>query len=136
VPTISKCLLSPQHLAKDCASCDTDKTNIVTGAHNTKLHFGANSKLIKTIQHNKTLNVPEMRAAPSCKQYHNFVAQVDVSTNIYQHEAYCAPCNTEENADGEDKGTVTTKTNSAIHGALCNNQIAYRLYHIPTKQNG
>ena len=124
LPTISKCLLSPQHLAKDCATCDTDKTNVVTGAYDTKLHFGAKGNLIKTIQHNKASNVPETRAAPRCKQYHNFVAQVNVSTNIYQHEAYCAPCDTKEDTailrklsmeDDKDNGTVTI--NSDINSA-------------------
>jgi len=67
-----------------------------------------------------------MRAAPSCKRYHNFVAQVSVTINTYQHEAYCTPCNTNENTaflrtvslddydTHSDNDTIISKANSAI----------------------
>jgi len=86
VPNICKCLLSPQHFAKECASTSTDKTYAKTGAHHTTLRYGDSGQLTRTVQHNVKSNVPEVRSAPSCTRYHAFASTIQSQSNFYEHE--------------------------------------------------
>ena len=76
VPTMSKCLLSPQHVASDCDTCDTGTTGCYTIATTTTLTFGPNREHTLTVQHNPSTKVPEInKATPSCKmrQYYGVI---------------------------------------------------------------
>jgi len=94
VPDISKCLLSPQHFAKQCDNTSTDKTYAKTGAHHTTLKYGDSGQLTRTVQHNVKSNVPELMSAPSCMRYHAFASTIESKSDIYAHKRYCLPCET------------------------------------------
>ena len=92
VPTMSKCLLSPQHVATACDTCDTETTGCYTGAHTTTFTFGPKGEDIMTVQHNPSTKVPEFKATTSCKTFHAYAAQIDKQEHTYKLEAYCSPC--------------------------------------------
>ena len=92
VPTMSKCLLSPQHVATDCDTCDTGTTGCYTGATTTTFTFGPNGEHSLTVQHNPSTRVPEIKATPSCKTFHAYAANIDQKARTYQLEKYCIPC--------------------------------------------
>ena len=96
VPTISKCLLSPQHFAIQCEGTDTNKTFARTGAHHTTLQYGPSGNTTRTVLHNTRSDVPEMKSAPSCMRYHAYAATIEAQSDIYAYEKYCLPCETEE----------------------------------------
>ena len=93
VPTMSKYLLSPQHVASACDTCSTDGTGCYTaGATSTSFTFGPKGEHTLTVQHNPSTKVLEIRATPTCRTYHAYVANIDQQANTYHLEQYCMPC--------------------------------------------
>ena len=92
VPTLSKCLLSPQHAAVSCSETDEQSTSMTTTATKSIFNFGKLGTNTLTIPHSKRTNVPEIRVQHGCKRYHSFASQVEGKTDVYQYETYCAPC--------------------------------------------
>jgi len=101
VPNISKCLLSPQHVAQACKASDTNRTTLLTGAVDAKFTFGPKGEYSLSIPHSNRTNVPEIRVSTSCRSYHSFAAKVEARSDIYKHEAYCTPCNTSAEINDE-----------------------------------
>ena len=90
---MSKCLLSPQHVATACDMCDTDTTGCYTGATSTTFTFGPKGENALTVQHNLLTKVPEIKATPSCKTFHAYASNVDQQAHTYKLETYCSsPC--------------------------------------------
>ena len=90
---MSKCLLSPQHVATACDMCDTDTIGCYTGATTTTFTFGPKGENALTVQHNLLTKVPEIKATPSCKTFHAYASNVDQQAHTYKLETYCSsPC--------------------------------------------
>ena len=90
---MSKCLLSPQHVATACDMCDTDTTGCYTGATTTTFTFGPKGENALTVQHNLLTKVPEIKATPSCKTFHAYASNVDQQAHTYKLKTYCSsPC--------------------------------------------
>ena len=93
VPSLHKAILSPQHFALDCATTSTSMTALTTGATMSKLQFGSKGEYIRTVQHTKSTNVPDIQANESCRNYYTYAATTDSINDTYQLESYmCMPC--------------------------------------------
>ena len=78
VLTMSKYLLSPQHVASACDTCSTaDGTGCYTAsATSTSLTFGPKGEHTLTVQHNPSTKELEIRATPtSCRTYHAYLVR-------------------------------------------------------------